>query len=174
MKTKDMTLVAVMAALLCVAGPLSIGQPVPLSLCSFAVYMAGIVLGWRKGALAVLVYLLIGLVGVPVFSGFTGGFQKIAGLTGGYLMGYLPCAALAGLGIRDGETRPRRACLLPLMLVAGTAALYVVGTGWFMVQSGNALTASLSLCVIPFLPGDAAKIAVASILAWPVRRAIYR
>ena len=75
MKTKDLTLIAVMAALICVAGPLSVAVgPIPISLCSFAVYLAGAILGWKRGALAVIVYLLIGLTGVPVFSGFSGGF----------------------------------------------------------------------------------------------------
>ena len=82
MKTKDMTIIAVMAALICVAGPLSIAiGPIPLSLASFAVYLAGAVLGAKRGPLAVAIYLLIGMVGVPVFSGFSGGFQKLAGVT---------------------------------------------------------------------------------------------
>ena len=98
MKTKDMTLVAVMAALICVAGPLTVAVgPIPLSLCSFAVYLAGAVLGVKRGALAVALYLLIGAIGVPVFSGFSGGLQKLVGVTGGYLAGYLICAALTGL-----------------------------------------------------------------------------
>ena len=74
MKTKELTIIAVMAALICVAGPLSIAiGPIPLSLASFAVYLAGAVLGWKRGTVAVAVYLLIGLVGVPVFSGFSAG-----------------------------------------------------------------------------------------------------
>ena len=71
MKTKDMTLIAVMAALICVAGPLSIPVgPIPLSLATFAVYLAGSVLGRKKGTIAVALYLVIGVIGVPVFSGF--------------------------------------------------------------------------------------------------------
>ena len=115
-KTKDLTLTAAAAALICIAGPLSVFiGPVPLSLATFAVYMAGAVLGARRGAAATALYLLIGVAGMPVFSGFSGGFQKLAGVTGGYLAGYLPCA---------------------------------------------------------FLTGDAAKIAAASLLAGPVRRAV--
>ena len=99
MKTRDMTLIAVMAALICVAGPLTIpAGPIPLSLATFAVYMAGSVLGKKRGTIAVALYLMIGIIGVPVFSGFSGGFQKLAGVTGGYLVGYLPCAYLSGVG----------------------------------------------------------------------------
>ena len=100
MKTRDITIVAVMAALLCVAGPLTVSiGPIPLSLATFVVYMAGAVLGAKRGTLAVAVYLLLGLVGLPVFSGFTGGLQKLIGVTGGYLVGYLPCALITGLAV---------------------------------------------------------------------------
>ena len=88
MKIKDMTLIAVMAALICIAGPMTVAVgPVPLSLATFAVILAGAVLGTKRGTAAVGLYLLIGIIGVPVFSGFSGGFQKLAGVTGGYLIG---------------------------------------------------------------------------------------
>jgi biotin transport system substrate-specific component len=170
--TKDMTLTAVMTALICIAGPLSIAVgPIPLSLASFAVYMAGAVLGSKRGTLAVALYLLIGLIGVPVFSGFSGGFQKLAGVTGGYLIGYLPCAFLTGLGTKD-RTDGRFPWELPVMMVAGTVVLYLIGTIWFMVQTGNPLGGALSMCVLPFLPGDAVKIIAATLLTVPVRRAV--
>lgn len=172
MKTRDMCLTALMAALICVAGPLSVPVgPVPISLASFAVYLAGAVLGAKRGALAVALYVLLGAAGIPVFSGFSGGVQKLAGITGGYIVGYLPCAWITGFAAgRDGE----RKWFLPLGMAVGTAALYAVGTAWFMIQSGSALGAALAACVIPFLPGDAIKIAAASVIAWPVRRALYR
>lgn len=175
MKTKDMTIVAVMAALLCVVGPLTIAiGPIPLSLATFAIYLAGAVLGAKQGALAVALYLLLGLVGIPVFSGFTGGFQKLIGVTGGYLVGYLPCALLTGLAVPPDrpETGPR--WRLPAFMVLGTAALYLTGTAWFMLQTHNGLMASLGMCVFPFLPGDAVKIAAATLLAEPLRKAVYR
>ena len=172
MTVKDMTLTAVIAALLCIAGPLSIAAgPVPLSLATFAVYLAGAILGKKWGTAAVGLYLLIGIIGVPVFSGFSGGFQKLAGVTGGYLVGYLPCAFLTGLGAERAKNEGRK-WVLPAMMVLGTVILYGIGTAWFMIQTGNALGAALGLCVLPFLPGDAAKIAAASILAPIVGKAI--
>ena len=171
MKTKDMTLIAVMAALICVAGPLTIPVgPIPLSLATFAVYMAGSVLGRKKGTIAVGLYLLIGIIGVPVFSGFSGGFQKLAGVTGGYLVGYLPCAYLSGVGAEKRDSIGW--WFHPLMMVSGTVLLYLVGTVAFMLHTGNALGAALSLCVIPFLPGDAAKIAATAFLTQTLRRAV--
>ena len=172
MKPKDMTQVALMAALLCLAGPMTIAiGPIPLSLATFAVYLAGAILGSRRGALAVGLYLVIGIVGVPVFSGFSGGFQKLAGVTGGYLIGYLPCAFLSGFGAEKAE-RAGKKRILPMMMVLGTAVLYTVGTAWFMIQTGNGLGAALGLCVLPFLPGDAVKIAAAALLAGPVKKAV--
>ena len=174
MKVKDMTLTAVMAALICITGPLVVPiGPIPLSLATLAVYLAGAITGKKKGTLAVALYLLIGIAGVPVFSGFSGGFQKLAGVTGGYLVGYLPCAFLAGLGAERAEKEDRK-WILPAMMVLGTAVLYILGTAWFMIQSGNSLGASLGMCVLPFLAGDGLKITAASLLAGPVRRAVSR
>jgi len=171
MKVRDMTLTAVMAALICIAGPLTVAVgPVPLSLATFAVYLAGAILGKKRGTLATALYLLIGMIGVPVFSGFSGGFQKLAGVTGGYLIGYLPCAYLTGLGAERAEKEGRKA-LLPVMTAAGTAVLYAIGTAWFMAQTGNTLGAALGMCVLPFLPGDAMKIFAVTLLAAPVRKA---
>ena len=171
MKTRDMTLIAVMAALICAAGPLTIpAGPIPLSLATLAVYLAGSILGRKKGTLAVGLYLIIGIIGVPVFSGFSGGFQKLAGVTGGYLVGYLPCAYLSGMG---GELREKTGWWFHvLMMIAGTVLLYAVGTAAFMLHTGNALGAALSLCVIPFLPGDILKVAAATFLTQTLRRAI--
>lgn len=174
-RTKDMTMIAVMAALICVAGPLSIFiGPIPLTLSNFAVYLAAAVLGSRRGTLAVALYLLIGLIGMPVFSGFTGGLQKLVGVTGGYLIGYLPGAWIGGLAVKPGQTRPDKKWLLPLCLALGTLVIYILGTVWFVLQTGNTVLSALSLCVVPFLPGDAIKIVAATLLAWPIRRAIYK
>ena len=173
MKVKDMTLTAVMAALICIAGPLTIAAgPVPLSLATFAVMLAGAVLGKKWGTAAAGLYLLIGIIGIPVFSGFSGGFQKLAGVTGGYLAGYLPCAFFAGLGAERAE-REGRKWMLPAMMVLGTAVLYTVGTAWFMIQTKNGLGTALGLCVLPFLPGDAAKIAAVTVIAPAVKKGIY-
>ena len=179
MNTKDMTLTAVLTAFLCVAGPLSVAVgPVPVSLATFAVYLAGTVLGAKRGTLVAALYIAMGAIGVPVFAGFTGGFQRLAGITGGYLVGYLPCAFLTGLsaehqrkqesGTRSGGPWWR---LLPGML-AGTVALYALGTAWFMWQSGQPLWQALGLCVLPFLPGDAIKIAAVLVITPSLRRAL--
>ena len=163
MKTKDMVLTGVFAAVICVFAPFTIPiGAVPISLATFAVYLAAAVLGTKKGTLAVLIYILIGMAGVPVFSGFAGGIGKILGVTGGYIIGYIPCAFAIGVFT---ERFGGKNYIYPLALVIGTLILYSFGTAWFMVQSGNGLMQSLKVCVFPFLVGDAIKIAAASIVA---------
>ena len=163
-----------MAALLCIAGPLTVPVgPVPLSLATFAVYLSGAILGWKRGTTAVAIYLLIGLAGVPVFSAFSGGFQKLAGVTGGYLISYLFCALITGLGAADPLYRKKSSVLfLVLRMIAGTVVLYAFGTAWFVVQTGRTVGAALTLCVLPFLAGDAVKIAAAVMIAPAVCKAL--
>lgn len=169
---RSMIFTAIMAALICIAAPFSVPIGlVPISLATFAVYLAGGLLGAKRGALAVVVYILIGAVGLPVFSGFAGGFAKLLGVTGGYIIGYVPCALLSGL-LYD---RTRRVWTLPAGMVLGTLACYIFGTAWFLIATadgaitGASVVSALMMCVVPFLPGDAIKIAAACALAMPLR-----
>lgn len=163
-----LAMTAVMAAVMAVVGPfaLPIG-PVPISLCTLVIYLAAYVLGQWRGTVAVLVYLLLGVVGMPVFSGFSGGLGKVAGPTGGYLVGYLLLAAVSGWA---AERFPQQRLLQLAGMVLGTVGLYAMGTAWFCVQSGSEVGAALTLCVVPFLPGDAVKMAVALTLGPSLRR----
>ena len=93
--TFQMALIAVMAAITCILGPLSIPipvSPVPISLTNLAIYLTVCLLGWKFGTISYLIYLLIGIAGLPVFSGFSSGFAKLLGPTGGYLIGFIPMA----------------------------------------------------------------------------------
>ena len=134
--------------------------------------LAGAVRGPKRGAAAAALYLVIGAAGVPVFSGFSGGFQKLAGVTGGYLVGYLPCAWLSGAGAEACCEKGKSRWMMPAMMAAGTAVLYIIGPAGFMIQTGNTLGGALGLCVVPFLPGDTVKIVAATLLTVPVRRAV--
>lgn len=151
--------VALFAALTGVLSQLAIPLPglVPLSLATFAVYLAALVLDWKEAAASMAVYLLLGAAGVPVFSGF-GTLNRLAGPSGGYLIGYLACALAAGLILsRTG----RKAVWSIAALAASTVVLYAIGTAWYMLQTGSAFFPALAGCVLPFLPGDCLKIALA-------------
>lgn len=153
-----MAITAVMAAVTCVVSPFSINVgPIPISLCTLALYLSVYLLGWKRGAVSCLVYILLGLVGMPVFSNFSGGFAKVAGPTGGYIVGYIPLVLLAGLFVAKFDHR----ALQFLGMVLGTAVLYAFGTAWFCVQSQTPLAEAMGMCVFPFLPGDLMKMAVA-------------
>lgn len=167
MKTRNMVLIGLFAAIICICAPFSIPiGAVPLSLATFAIYLAAVVLGAKNGTVAVIIYILIGIIGLPVFSGFQGGLGKVFGVTGGYIIGYIPCTFISGAII---ERYADKKMAYVVALVLGTLVLYAFGTIWFMVQSGNSLIYSLSVCVIPFLLGDVFKIAASTIVGYKLR-----
>lgn len=144
-----------MAAAMCVLGPLSVPiGPVPIAFANLVVYFTVYLLGWRWGAVSTLVYLLLGLAGLPVFAGYTAGAVRLLGPTGGYLMGYLPMAIVAGLVI---ERKEGRRLLQFLGMMVGTALCYLLGTAWFCWQGGYTVGAAIGLCVTPFIPFDLLK-----------------
>lgn len=150
------TSTALMAALLCAVAPVSLPiGPVPVSMATQAIYLAAYILGPRLAAASCLIYLLMGFAGLPVFSGFSGGPGQLLGPTGGYLAGYLPLALISGWFVRRF---PGSRLLAGTGMVLGTAALYALGTAWLAFQLSLPLPAALATGVLPFLPGDAAKI----------------
>lgn len=172
--TEQMALIGVMTAVTCILGPLVIPlpiSPVPISFTNLAVYLAVYVLGTKAGTISYLVYLLLGFAGLPVFSGFTGGIVKLAGPTGGYLVGFIFMALIAGWAI---DRFPGKYALQAAGMVLGTAVCYVFGTVWLAGQLGIGFAAGLSVGVIPYLPGDAVKILFAVMVGARVRRDVRR
>lgn len=172
MSTKSLTFTALLAALICVLSPLSVSiGPIPLSFGSLAVYIAACLLDKKHGTLAVAVFIALGMVGVPVFSGYRGGFGIIAGLTGGYILGYLPLAFLTGVFVDKWE---KHWWAYPLGMFVGTVALYTFGTAWFLIvtaiDTGSAdFGAAMMACVVPFLIGDTVKIVATTALCFKLR-----
>jgi len=167
--TKQITLIGLMTAITCILGPLSIPIPfsvVPISLTNLAIYFTVFILGWKKGTISYLIYLLIGFVGVPVFSGFSGGPGKLVGPTGGYLIGFILLAIIAGVFI---DKFPGKVYMYVVGMVLGLAVTYTIGTAWLTSQLGWTFKEGLLMGVIPFLPGDALKIVAATIVG-PVLR----
>ncbi|WP_066460044.1 biotin transporter BioY [Anaerotruncus rubiinfantis] len=160
--THDMILCALFAALTALLSQLAIPlQPVPINLATLAVFLAGGILGAKYGALSQLVYVLVGAVGAPVFSSFTGGVGILVGPTGGYIAGYIMAALLVGwMTEKFGKTN----FVLVSSMLLGMAVYDLLGTAWFMISTGTGLMQSLALCVVPFLFGDALKILAAAIL----------
>lgn len=168
MNTRQLTLIGVMTAVTCILGPLSlpIGL-VPISLTNLAIYFAIYVLGKKRGTLSYIVYLFIGLVGLPVFSGFSGGFTKLFGPTGGYLIGFAFMAFISGIFI---DKFPNKIYLCFLGMVIGTIVTYILGTAWLAYETKMAFTKALYIGVIPFIPGDLIKMVIASLIGPQIRQ----
>lgn len=162
-----LAMTAVMSALIAAISPFAIPVgPISITLCTLALYFSPYILGWKGACVATLVYILLGMVGMPVFSKFQAGLGVLMGPTGGYILGYIPMVVLAGLAIK---LAPKNRVFQFLGMVAATAVLYAFGTIWYMMLSGNDLAFAMKWCVVPFIPLDLVKIAIAMILG-PVLR----
>lgn len=169
--TRTLTEIALGAALLVICSLISIPAAVPFTLQTFGVFVILVILGWKKGTLAILLYILLGLVGLPVFSGAKGGPAALFGPTGGYILGFL----LTGLCYWPYERLFRdHFALQAAALLLGLVLCYAFGTAWFIrVYTGEiTLVRALSLCVWPFIIPDLAKLALALLVGRRVRRAL--
>ncbi len=152
-------------------------SPVPVTLQSLFILLAGLILGPRWGLMSISVYLLAGICGLPVFSGATGGIAHFAGPTGGYLFGFLPAVFMIGLisgnGGRKESIKSRKQVIFDILaMVCGTALIYLFGVSWLVnLYAGKSMTMGQGLAVgmIPFLPGDVLKIIAAAAIAKSLR-----
>ena len=167
-KTQNITLIALMSAILCIIGPfvIPIGM-VPMSLTNLVIYLTIILLDKKRATISVAVYLLIGFVGLPVFAGFTGGAGKLLGPTGGYLIGYLVLSLVAGTILEKIEK------VKILALSMGTIGLYMIGTMWLMFQSKLSFMSALTVGVLPFVVFDVIKILIAVVLENSIRKRMH-
>ena len=167
-KVQNLTLTALMAAVLCIIGPfvIPIGM-VPMSLTNMVIYLTVLLLDKKRATISVAIYLMIGFIGLPVFAGFIGGAGKLLGPTGGYLIGYLVLSWIAGTILEKLEKTKI------LALSIGTVGLYLVGTIWLMFQSKLNLMAALSVGVFPFVVFDVLKIVIAVILDNSIKKRIH-
>lgn len=171
LNTKDAAMIALCAAVMAVCSWISIPAAVPFTMQTFGVFLAVGLLGGRNGTLAVLVYILLGAAGLPVFSGFSGGIGHLFGATGGYIIGFVFSALVMWLAeALFGKSNK----LLIASMVAGLLVCYAFGTAWFMVvyarDSGSiGLITALSWCVFPYIIPDALKILLAAVLTRRLR-----
>lgn len=176
MKTKlnvsQIAVIGVMAAVTCILGPFSIPiGVVPISFTNLAIYLAVYALGCKKGTISYLIYLLIGFIGVPVFSAFSSGPAKLFGPTGGYLIGFIFMALICGLFI---DKFAGKYYMHFLGMIIGTVVCYAFGTVWLAYQAGMSFPAALAAGVIPFIPGDLIKIVIAVIAGPQIRKQLVK
>lgn len=169
-----LVMAALITSILCILAPLSIPlpfSPVPFTLTNLILLFAVYLLPWKWAWFSCLIYLLLGTIGLPVFSGFAGGLGKLAGPTGGYLIGFLLQVPISGLFL---ERFRSRLLLCAVGMVLGIAACYALGTVWLALQMHLSLKAALLAGVIPYLPGDAVKIVAALLLGPVLSRSVSR
>ena len=171
-----LTQIALMAGLMAVCSWITIPAPVPFTMQTFGVFMAVGLLGGRKGTAAIILYLLLGTAGLPVFAGFSSGPGVIAGPLGGYLIGFIFSGlTMYAVSRLSGSSYAG----LAIAMAAGLLVCYAFGTVWFIqvypARTGNAvsLISALSLCVFPFIIPDAVKIGLASLLVCRLRPLIH-
>lgn len=190
-KTNTITQIALMAALQCIISPFAIVfpfSPVPISLATLMLYLSAYILGKKNAVLSCGIYILIGLVGLPVFSGFSGGIGKVLGPTGGYLIGYLALTYISGrfvekwsVGIGkngaasgSGWGRYFGYFMQGFGMLLGTAVCYLFGSLWLAYQSSIGLGAALAAGALPFIPGDIVKIVVGVLVGSAVRKRLVK
>lgn len=166
-KTRDMVYCAMFAVLIAVCSWISIPATVPFTLQTFGIFVTVGILGGKRGSVSVLIYLLLGAVGIPVFAGFKGGIGALLGTTGGYIIGFLFSALIMwGMEVLLGK----KLWVLAVSMVLGLLACYAFGTIWFMVvyartSGAIGLMTALGWCVFPFILPDVIKIALALVLS---------
>ncbi|MBQ0065399.1 MAG: biotin transporter BioY [Firmicutes bacterium] len=172
--TRDIAYIAIFAALIAICSWISIPTTVPFTLQTFAVFLTCMILGGKKGTIAVLIYILLGSIGLPVFANFAAGFGVILGTTGGYIVGFIA----SGLIMWAFEKLfPNQMWATCVSMILGLAACYAIGTAWFMVvyaKSAGAvgLMTVLGWCVIPFIIPDLIKIVVALVLGQRLKKIV--
>lgn len=165
--TKDIVYIGIFTALIAVCSWICIPTAVPFTMQTFAIFLAVGLLGGKRGSLAVIVYVILGAIGLPVFSEFTGGFGILLGTTGGYIVGFVLSALIVWLfeGLLG-----RKTWVLALSMVLGMLSCYALGTAWFILVYSKAngavgILTTLSWCVFPFVIPDLIKIALALLLS---------
>jgi len=161
-------------AMICVCSLIKIPlpfSPVPITLQTFAVLLAGLMLGARDGMLCATVYMMLGAIGLPVFSGMTSGFGVLLGVTGGFIWGFIPAAFAVGLCHSKLRKRVPFAVSAGLACVLGSVLIYTFGVAWFAWSGQYAVGKALTLVCVPFLPGDFVKCVAAVCVAAALERA---
>lgn len=171
-KTIDIAFIAMFSAILAVCSWISIPAAVPFTLQTFGVFLAVGVLGGKRGTLTVLTYILMGMIGVPVFAGFSGGIGCLLGSTGGYIIGFLFSAIVMWL---MECLLGKKKWVLILSMIFGLLVCYLFGTIWFMFVYARSTGAigmwtALTWCVIPYIIPDGIKIGLAFVMSMRLKR----
>lgn len=174
--SKNLVFTALFAAISAVSGFIAVpipGTPIPIVLQNMMVVLSGMLLGPLLGTASTVLFIVSGLLGLPVLSGGTGGFAKLMGPTGGFIIGYAFSSLAAGL-VAGRPTMGKRISVVRTVIAAvlGFFIMYVPGVLHFMRSLDKTFSETLALCVLPYLPGDAVKTVLCVILAKALRPSV--
>ena len=179
LSVRDMCYIAVFTAIIAIVSQISVPMPagVPMTMQTFIIPLAAVILGTRNGTIASVIYVLLGMFGAPVFAGFKGGLDTVFGMTGGFIVSFPILAFVAGIGyqlaVKAGKGF-RFYSVLTLAMLLGAICNYAFGTVWFSVVSGQTMLASFIACVAPFIVTSLLKIVMVVILGPMLRKTMMR
>lgn len=163
-KVKIITYIAIFASMLAVISPLTINiSIVPFSFATLMIYIIGAISKKSEGLISILIYIFLGIIGLPVFSGYTGGIGVLLGVTGGFIIGYIPCSILVNMIVRINK---KNIFLYFLSMILGTMFCYLCGCFWYMYLTDSSFVETLIICVVPFIIFDLIKIIFASFISY--------
>lgn len=175
-KTKDISLIALFSAIIVICSLITIPSAIPFTLQTFAIFLCFNILGAKKGLISVLIYILLGVVGLPVFSGFNGGIGALLNVTGGYIIGFIFSALTFWLITKTFNKKPRKIVNL-IASFAGLIVCYIFGTLWYVllfVKNGDTVsfTSALTICVLPFIILDILKIVLSVVISEKLKKLV--
>ena len=176
-KLTQTVFIGLFAALIAVCSQIQIPGAVPFTLQTFAVFLTAGLLGGKRGSVAVLIYILLGAIGLPVFAGFKGGIGALLGTTGGYILGFILSMVVFMIFELLLKEKSKKIIPLGIAMVLALIICYAFGTAWFMIVYTNTkepigLLTALSWCVFPFIIPDLVKIALTLTLTSRLKRYI--
>lgn len=166
---QDICMIALCTAVIAIMAQISIPMPlgVPMTMQTFAITLAAVVLGSKKGFISSLIYVLLGMIGIPVLAGFSGGIQHIVGPTGGFLISFPIMAYIIGLGV-DKFKDVKGGFILCIIL--GTIVNYIIGVLMFCILTDSSVTIGFTACVLPFIPTAIIKAVLAAVIGLQIRK----
>ncbi len=169
---QELCTMGVVTSVICIMAQISIPTPlgVPLTMQTFAIALAGIILGAKKGAIATLIYILIGGIGVPVFSNLTGGYQYLIGPRGGFLLSFPMMAFVIGLG---SFYLSKWKWSLTLAILLGATLNLTCGVLLFCYTTHSNFIIGITTCALPFIPGEILKMLLAYLLGINIKKRLH-
>lgn len=173
-KVKDISLIALFSAIIVICSLVTVPSMVPFTLQTFAIFLCLNIFGAKKGIISILIYIFLGVIGLPVFSGFNGGIGALLNVTGGYIIGFIFTALTFGLITSLFNKKPKKTVNL-IASFMGLIACYISGTLWYVllfIKNGDAVsfTSAFSICVLPFIIPDILKIALSVVISEKVKK----